>query len=509
MNQRPPANPGGPSLPKMEYRQPTQHSMQRRSATHDYTRPGIYHITLHVADALGRPFGAVVGNLSAPDGCADAPRVALTPVGQMVEHELLHSIRAHYPMVNILEYVVMPEHLHFLLEVQDDLISPQGRKVPLGQVIAGFKKGCNRRFWEMTKQGTARSAASPSACGTGNGESGSWNGGTSNWDDAYCGGETAAHTAPSFILPPTPGIIVPPAGIVSGHNTPFGTTAGSAPFSTTAGSAPFGTTAGSTPFGTTAAPVSAGSVPGGFPAGYKTPSTATSGRAALFAPGFCDVMAVDASQLATQRAYIAGNPRSRLLRQQLHLRPQRGGVATGLTPAALRGYLRRECPAHVATPEALDAIEARLLLGADGTVTCDTFGNRALLARRLLPVVCHRKDAPRFQQQQDCCLKEAQAGSVLVSARIAKGEQAIMDTAAHNGYPIVLIADNGFTDRYHPSQDRLKPSAAGRLLLVTPWQYAYRNDEDPISVPTCKSMNCLAQSLAHRKDTWWHTNSAN
>ena len=163
----------------------------------------------------------------------------------------------------------------------------------------------------------------------------------------------------------------------------------------------------------------------------------------------------------------------------------------------------------MATPEALDAIEARLLLGADGTVTCDTFGNRALLARRLLPVVCHRKDAPRFQQQQDCCLKEAKAGSVLVSARIAKGEQAIMDTAAHNGYPIVLIADNGFTDRYHPSQDRLKPSAAGRLLLVTPWQYAYRNDEEPISVPTCKSMNCLAQSLAHRKDTWWHTNSAN
>ena len=127
----------------------------------------------------------------------------------------------------------------------------------------------------------------------------------------------------------------------------------------------------------------------------------------------------------------------------------------------------------------------------------------------MLPVVCHRKDKALFAQQKSRCLEAAARGIVLVSPRIAKGEQAIMDTAAHNGYPIVLIADNGFPDRYHPSQDRLKPSAAGRLLLVTPWQYAYRNDEDPISVPTCKSMNCLAQSLAHRKDTWWHTDSDN
>ena len=41
--------------------QSTTHSMTRHAAAHDYTRPGIYHITLHVADSLGQPLGCVVG----------------------------------------------------------------------------------------------------------------------------------------------------------------------------------------------------------------------------------------------------------------------------------------------------------------------------------------------------------------------------------------------------------------------------------------------------------------
>lgn len=64
----------------MEKRNPIQHRMTRRSVAHDYTRPGLYHITMHVAETLGQPFGAVVGSLDAPDGSADAPRTALTRV---------------------------------------------------------------------------------------------------------------------------------------------------------------------------------------------------------------------------------------------------------------------------------------------------------------------------------------------------------------------------------------------------------------------------------------------
>ena len=197
--------------------------------------------------------------------------------------------------------------------------------------------------------------------------------------------------------------------------------------------------------------------------------------------------------------------------------PRRGSIATALTVAALLGYLRRECAPSQATPETLAAIAGRLLtragtqmpeapgtLAAGQEILCDSYGDTALLtARRCLPVVCHRKDKSRFDEQMARCLDEAAAGAVLVSPRIAKGEQAIIDEAIRRGYPVVLVADNGFPDRYHPSAAQLDLCAAGRLLLVTPWLYQYRGRQEAITVPECKTMNCIAQSLCHKKDSWW------
>ena len=384
--------------------------MTHRAAAHDYTLPGFYHITINVEENLGQVLGAVVGNLDAPDGSTDAPRIALSPIGQMVEHELLHVLTAYYPMVHIDTYAIMPEHLHLLLEVKSKLHNREGKPVHLGQVIAGYKKGCNRHFWEITGQ-----------------------------ERPQYSGETAAH-----------------------------------------------------------------SVPSGLPAGKKVPSDACSGRPPLFAPGYCDVMPMDARQLATQRQYISDNPRTRLLQSsQPWLHIQRGGIETALTPAALSGYLSRECDTAI-MPEEWQALCARLLMAPDGTITCDTYGNRAILTEhRCLPVVCHRRDVWDYYKQKARCLEEAAKGAVLVSARIAKGEHEIMDEAVRSGYTVVLITDNGFTDRYHPSADRMDLCAEGRMLMITPWQYKYRAREEKISVPVCKTMNCLAQALCRTKDSWW------
>jgi len=405
----------------MEKRNPIQHQMTRRAVAHDYTRPGLYHITMHVAENLGQPLGAVVGSLEAPDGSADAPHTALTRVGQMVEHELLTAIHQHYPMVAIQDYVIMPDHLHFLMVVTDRLVSKNGTVRSVGDVITGFKVGCNRQYWEITQ-------------------------------------------------------LTKPAATLSGA----GSVAGGA---------------------------GSGSVSGGSVAGARQP---------LFAPGYCDVMPVDAAQLETQRAYIKGNPRSRLLRMSNRsmLTVQRGAITTALTPAALGGYLQRECPPSVATAEALTAIEGRLLTIAGSVsggsiagkvfISCDTFGNRALLTEhRCLPVVCHRKDGDRFSEQKQRCLEEAAHGAVLVGTRIAPKEREIMDEAVNHGFPVITLHDNGFADRYHPSADRLDLCAADRLLIVSPWQYQYRGKNEQITVLFCKAMNCVAQALCRTRDDWW------
>ena len=427
-----------------------RHSMTRRSSAHDYTMTGIYHITIRVAEGLGQPLGTVVGSIDAPDGSADAPHTELTTLGRAIEDELLNTLHARYSMVRVMEYVIMPEHLHALIHVTSKIVSSQGKVQPLGQVMAGFKKGCNRRFWELNSD---------------------------------CGGKTATHTA----------------------------------------------TGG------------AGSVYCGLPAGgYKVPSAASSGRQPLFAPGFCDVMPVDDEQLSTQRAYIRNNPRSRLLRSSHRewLQPRRGGIDTALTVAALYRYLREECRASQCTDETFKRIETLLLLeeekgektyngtgggtgGGTGSgtgcgtgcgtagstrrvlVACDSYGDRSLLRRRCLPVVCHRKDRDRFEEQKRRCLEEAERGTVLVSARIAKGEQTIMDEGMSRGFAVVLIADNGFPDVYHPSAERIDRCSTGRLLIVTPWRYRYRGKNEAISVPECKTMNCVAQALCRKRDDWW------
>lgn len=394
--------------------------MTWRAAAHDYTQAGVYHITIRVADELGQALGKVVGDLSAPDGTANAPRTVLTPIGQMVEHELLYTIHALYPMVVIDTYTIMPEHLHFILDVQNRVMSQNGKIQSLGQVIAGFKKGCNRRFWEIA---------------------------------GINSGETAARTTASDIISDSQ---------------------------------------------------MAASVGCCFPAAYKVPSNATTGRPSLFASGYCDVMPVDAAQLATQRAYIAANPRSRLLRTSNRslLMPQRSSIDTAITLTALRGFLQRECPPRLVTQEALLQIECRLL-SDDKKVICDSYGNQSLLTQRCLPVVCHRKDAARFNEQKRRCIEEAERGAILISARIAKGEQNIMDEALHRGFPVVLIVDNGFPEVYHPSAERIAYCSMSKMLLVSPWQFQYRKKDESISVPFCKTMNCVAQALCRTKDSWW------
>ena len=134
-------------------KKPIQHRMTRRAAAHDYRLPGIYHITLHVAEGLGQPLGAVMGSLAAPDGSADAPHTALSPVGQMVEHELLHAIPAFYPMIEIQDYVIMPEHLHFIIEVHDAITTRNGKNSSYPLSTASVRFSPNDSHWMQTVDG--------------------------------------------------------------------------------------------------------------------------------------------------------------------------------------------------------------------------------------------------------------------------------------------------------------------------------------------------------------------
>ena len=388
--------------------------MKRRSHTHDYCRSGYYHITISTAQALHQPLGKIAGRLDKPDGDSDGPHVELSPLGQMVEQELRVSIQHYYPMLEVMEYVVMPEHLHFLLVAHRDIMSKNGKPTHLGHVIAGFKYGCNKRYWAMT--GRAETAVTPATESPGTRREGS---------GEQAGGQSG---------PPEP-----------------------------------------------ESPGTGSEEPGGSQSRVLGDSVTKQEAPPLFDAGYCDVMPIDAAQLATQRAYIRGNPRSRLLRttNRQWLQPQRHTVNTAVSIRALNGFLQRESPWQL-TPDSFAAITQRLLKD-NGYVICDSYGNAELLQRKLLPVVCHRKDAALFELQKARCMAEAPSGTVLVSARISQREQNIMDAVSALGFPIIRIEDNGFPDIYHPSAQRMDDCASGRLLLLTPWSYQIRSHMESIS----------------------------
>ena len=445
-------------------RRSTVHSMTRRASFSDYTASGIYHITLAVTDGLGPVLGQVVGNLSQPDGSPDAPRVEFTAIGQMVEQQLTQSISAHYPMVEIQDHIVMPDHLHAIIEVHGTLIGANGRPTHLGQVIAGFKKGCNHGYWQLIGQTDERITADAQQL---------------HGRQLTQQGKPAAAPVGAPAASAAPAALVGVSAAYAASAALVGVSAERFPRSEPQATAPH--------------------------APYKVPSDASTSRTPLWNPGYCDVQPLRAGQLATQRAYIRANPRSRLLRMSNRdwLTARRRSIDTRLTIPALRGYLARECSDDDISPLRLNPIMAQLMVGNGGTIVCDSYGDRSLLERRLLPVVCHRKDKALRAKQLRRCFDEAENGAVLVSARIAPDEQAIIDAATEAGFPVVRVIPDGIPDRYHPSAELTTLCAAGLMLLVTPWQYCHRPSDEPITARECKTMNCVVQAICRLKDDWW------
>lgn len=83
-------------------------------------------------------FGKLKGTVDAPVGSVDRPRVEHSELGSFILREEIPKINKYYPMVEVWKVCIMPNHLHMIVSVNEDM--PQGKH--LGLVAAGFKGGC-------------------------------------------------------------------------------------------------------------------------------------------------------------------------------------------------------------------------------------------------------------------------------------------------------------------------------------------------------------------------------
>ena len=121
-----------------------KHNGHRRAFFHDYSRPGLYMVTMAVAGRQ-RLFGCIVGHSRGKRGTADFPHLEYSRLGSQIIHEELSKISQFYPMVEVCKVALMPDHVHLLLAVKEQL--PQGKH--LGSIVRGFKTGCTRAWWKL------------------------------------------------------------------------------------------------------------------------------------------------------------------------------------------------------------------------------------------------------------------------------------------------------------------------------------------------------------------------
>ena len=108
-------------------------SMKRRRVGHNYKSRCIYMITLVVE---GRK--PLLGTISG-DGVTQRAHMRRSVLGDAVA-KALYDIPKFYPQIEIWTKQVMPDHLHAILFVKEDI------PVHLGTIINGFKVACNREF---------------------------------------------------------------------------------------------------------------------------------------------------------------------------------------------------------------------------------------------------------------------------------------------------------------------------------------------------------------------------
>ena len=130
-------------------------SRLKRGYFHDYHSPCIYLITVTVVDRE-----PLLGDVT---GDVEHAVIGLSEVGRAVKREV-YALPQRYPQVQVLQYQIMPDHVHLVLRVHERL--PE--QMPIGNVVAAWKQACGKAYsallWRDLKASPRDGQPSAQAC---------------------------------------------------------------------------------------------------------------------------------------------------------------------------------------------------------------------------------------------------------------------------------------------------------------------------------------------------------
>ena len=104
-----------------------------RLKKYDYSTPGAYFITICTKDRRNLFWKNVGASIARPED------VSLSDQGNVVD-QAIRNIPVHYPTVSIDQYVIMPNHIHLLLQIRTDH-NGNAVKAPSVSVVVQQMKG--------------------------------------------------------------------------------------------------------------------------------------------------------------------------------------------------------------------------------------------------------------------------------------------------------------------------------------------------------------------------------
>lgn len=112
---------------------------------YDYNSNGVYFVTFCVHNRK-----RILSCISVGSGDLDAPQVRLTDYGKIVENNLL-KMEDIYKHIHLLNYVIMPDHVHLLLVLEGcpfDGATNKTLSAYIGTLKRFSNKQIGKRIWQ-------------------------------------------------------------------------------------------------------------------------------------------------------------------------------------------------------------------------------------------------------------------------------------------------------------------------------------------------------------------------
>ena len=118
-----------------------------RLANYDYSSNGLYFITVCAQNRI-HYFSEITEESPCVGADIIRPIIKLTNVGKILDFSI-NDIKNHYENISVVKYCIMPDHVHLIISIMNDILSENGGRIisapTVSTVIGSLKRFVSKK----------------------------------------------------------------------------------------------------------------------------------------------------------------------------------------------------------------------------------------------------------------------------------------------------------------------------------------------------------------------------